>query len=400
MYTLSLVLYRALTNVYVCRFLEGAMDCKKPFKLKEGQNAATETCSNADHEVSSSAAKESMPSNNEEKNGEEKIMCYLSEEIDSAVSSCTKSGEFPQDIQLPKASVKKVSQAKRKLLVGVTEHLLYSSNIAFQIAATIKRAQSVQKDDNQSRVSGNIADENALSPKLIAEKLTNSLKQLAETSGLSVSACNGHINFYSGSKTSLDESAEIVTTSEGSAARRESKACCSKNSSDHPQAKRRRLEIYLKRSSFDAEEYALYRRYQIKVHNDTPDHVTENSYKRFLVDSPLIFVPPTSDGTVPPCGFGSFHQQYLINGQLVAVGVVDILPRCLSSKYLFWDPDFAFLSLGKYSALQEINWVKDNQIHCPSLQYYYLGYYIHSCNKMRYKAAYRPSELLCPLRYQ
>ncbi len=25
-------------------------------------------------------------------------------------------------------------------------------------------------------------------------------------------------------------------------------------------------------------------------------------------------------------------------GVLVAVGVVDVLPRCLSSKYLFWDP--------------------------------------------------------------
>jgi len=25
-----------------------------------------------------------------------------------------------------------------------------------------------------------------------------------------------------------------------------------------------------------------------------------------------------------------------------------------------------------------------------------MGYYIHSCSKMRYKGAYRPSELLCP----
>lgn len=377
------------------------MDCEKPFKLKEDQNAAIETCSNADHEVSSSAVKELMPSNNEKKYVEEKLMCHLSEEIDKAVFSCTKSREFPLDVQLPKATVKKVSQAKRKLLAGVTEHLVYSSNVAFQIAATLKRAQSGLKDVRQSRLSGNVADENALSPKFIAEKLTNSLKHLAETSGLSVSACNGHINFCSGSKeASPDESAKTVTTSEGSAAGHGSKVCCSKNSSENHQVKRRRLEIHLKRSSFDAEEYALYRRYQIKVHNDAPNHVTENSYNRFLVDSPLIFVPPTGDGTVPPCGFGSFHQQYLIDGQLVAVGVVDILPRCLSSKYLFWDPDFAFLSLGKYSAIQEINWVKDNQIHCPSLQYYYLGYYIHSCNKMRYKAAYCPSELLCPLRYQ
>ncbi|KAL5662243.1 hypothetical protein ACJX0J_029368, partial [Zea mays] len=63
-------------------------------------------------------------------------------------------------------------------------------------------------------------------------------------------------------------------------------------------------------------------------------------------------------------------------------------------KYLFWDPDHSFLSLGKYTALKEIDWVKKTQEHRPSLQYYYLGYCIHSCNKMRYKAAYQPSELL------
>ncbi|KAJ0465950.1 putative arginyltransferase [Helianthus annuus] len=174
----------------------------------------------------------------------------------------------------------------------------------------------------------------------------------------------------------------------------------SSNNPEKFQVKRQNLEIRLKRSTFDREEYELYRKYQIKVHNDTPDHVTESSYKRFLIDSPLIFVQPNGDSTVPSCGFGSFHQQYLVNGKLIAVGVIDILPKCLSSKYLFWDPDLAFLSLGKYSALQEINWVKESQRQCPSLQYYYLGYYIHSCNKMRYKAAYRPSELLCPLRYE
>ena len=126
--------------------------------------------------------------------------------------------------------------------------------------------------------------------------------------------------------------------------------------------KDRRFELSLKRSSFDPEEFSLYRRYQIKVHNDTPDHVTESSYKRFLVDSPLIHVPSTGNGTVPPCGFGSFHQQYLIDGRLFAVGIIDILPECLSSKYLFWDPDHAFLSLGKYSSLREIAYVQENQL--------------------------------------
>ena len=32
----------------------------------------------------------------------------------------------------------------------------------------------------------------------------------------------------------------------------------------------------------------------------------------------------------------------------------------------------------------------------PRLKYYYMGYYIHSCVKMRYKGDYKPSDLLCP----
>jgi arginine-tRNA-protein transferase len=59
----------------------------------------------------------------------------------------------------------------------------------------------------------------------------------------------------------------------------------------------------------------------------------------------------------------------------------------------------AFLSLGKYSALREIQWVQEEHKLCPSLSYYYLGFYIHTCPKMRYKAAYAPSELLCPSKY-
>ncbi len=44
-------------------------------------------------------------------------------------------------------------------------------------------------------------------------------------------------------------------------------------------------------------------------------------------------------------------------GVLVAVGVVDVLPSCLSSVYLFWDPDLRHLGLGKLSALYELLWV-------------------------------------------
>ncbi|KAJ4969680.1 hypothetical protein NE237_002779 [Protea cynaroides] len=383
------------------RFMDGKLDVKRPV-LTEEQNTAKASCSLGSNEASRSMTKASSAGNYKENDKEEQYMQFLTNQIDNSVYACTASGEFPSDIQLPKASVKKVTRAKMKLIEG-SEDLLYTSNISFQIAATLRRSISAEKD-NELGPSRNSKSQNGcsvdLSPKTIAEKLACSLNQLGEFSGLLIRACNGHLNVYSGTrKASLVERAVMDTAIGQSPKVSGSKHSCTEKKRECSQP-RRKLEIRMKKSSFDPEEYALYRRYQIKVHKDSPDKVMESSYRRFLVDTPLVFVPPSGDGTVPPCGFGSFHQQYLIDGHLVAVGVVDILPRCLSSKYLFWDPDLAFLSLGKYSAMQEIGWVKENQVHCPSLQYYYLGYYIHSCSKMRYKAAYCPSELLCPLRYQ
>ena len=34
--------------------------------------------------------------------------------------------------------------------------------------------------------------------------------------------------------------------------------------------------------------------------------------------------------------------------------------------------------------------------HASALQYYYMGFYIHTRPKMRYKSSYNPSFLLCP----
>ncbi|XWS65861.1 hypothetical protein CRYUN_Cryun05aG0150200 [Craigia yunnanensis] len=375
------------------RFLDGTLEVRKPTELADAPNTSKHTGSSVHHAVSSSAGNESFSCGNKGENKTEEFMHHLSDQIDKVVHAYIESGEFPSGIQLPKAAVKKVSHAKRNLSVEGSEDLLYTNNIAFQIAATLRR--NVQ----QLRMSRHSAEENDLCPKSIAEKLACSLNQLVNIFGMTIRACNGHINFYSVAKNVfLDEDVQTVALPIESGCG--SKTSCAKKSSEQPQGQKRKLEICLKRSSFDQEEYALYRRYQIKVHNDTPDRVTERKYRMFLVDTPLLFVSPSADGMVPPCGFGSFHQQYIIDGKLVAVGVVDILPGCLSSKYLFWDPDYAFLSLGKYSALQEIGWVKENQAYSASLQYYYLGYYIHSCSKMRYKAAYYPSELLCPLRYR
>ncbi|XP_077114827.1 arginyl-tRNA--protein transferase 1 isoform X5 [Ranitomeya variabilis] len=165
-----------------------------------------------------------------------------------------------------------------------------------------------------------------------------------------------------------------------------------------------RLEVKLVRSCPPSslfkmtfqESYQVYKRYQTTIHQDPPDKPTVSQFTRFLCDSPLE--PETrSDGV--SCGYGSFHQQYWLDGKIIAVGVIDILPYCVSSVYLYYDPDYSFLSLGVYSALREIAFTRELQKKASDLCYYYMGFYIHTCPKMRYKGQYKPSQLLCPESY-
>ena len=202
------------------------------------------------------------------------------------------------------------------------------------------------------------------------------------------------------------------------------------------------LDISMQTSTYSQEAFELYQRYQRDVHGDDED-TSRRMYQRFLVDSPLVrrFVhlsdeseealrrydkasrdsaaaaaavedgKPENGQFSNACaygvhytravflGYGSFHMHYRIGGKLVGVGVVDVLPSGLSSKYFFWDPEYRALNLGTLSALFEVEWVRKHVLCCPELaamRYYYLGYYIHSCAKMRYKSSFRPSCLLCP----
>ncbi|CAG0917671.1 unnamed protein product [Notodromas monacha] len=97
---------------------------------------------------------------------------------------------------------------------------------------------------------------------------------------------------------------------------------------------------------------------------------------------------------------GSFHQQYWLDDRLICVGVIDVLPNCVSSVYTYYDPDFRSLTLGTYSALREIAFTRELMRINPKLCYYYMGYYVHTCQKMRYKSQFSPSFLLCPETYR
>jgi hypothetical protein len=76
------------------------------------------------------------------------------------------------------------------------------------------------------------------------------------------------------------------------------------------------------------------------------------------------------------------------------MGVLDLLPHCVSGVYLVYHSDFEKWSFGKLSALREAALTLEG-----GYQYYYMGYYIHSCPKMRYKGEYKPQYVLDPETY-
>jgi arginyl-tRNA---protein transferase len=63
--------------------------------------------------------------------------------------------------------------------------------------------------------------------------------------------------------------------------------------------------------------------------------------------------------------------------------------------YFYYNPEYNFLSLGTYASLREIALVRELSKTCSQLKNYYLGFYIPTCPKMRYKANVKPSYLLC-----
>ncbi|KAG9317583.1 arginine-tRNA-protein transferase [Chiua virens] len=158
------------------------------------------------------------------------------------------------------------------------------------------------------------------------------------------------------------------------------------------------FQVTLERSSFTDEKYALFVAYQTEIHHD--DDNTPRSFRRFLVQSPLIseLIPyPTTPPQHLPSHFGSYHQMYRLDGELIAVGVLDILPGCVSSVYFMYNAKWEKFSLGKLSALREASLARE--IHDAglfSLNALYMGFYIHSCPKMRYKGEYSPSFLADP----
>lgn len=84
-----------------------------------------------------------------------------------------------------------------------------------------------------------------------------------------------------------------------------------------------------------------------------------------------------------------YEFDYYIDGVLVGVALVDILPQSISAVYCYYDHAFAKYSLGSYSILKQIQIAKEYNI-----KYLYPGYWIKNHYSMGYKEHFRPFEIL------
>ncbi|MFM2247766.1 MAG: hypothetical protein RL071_3841 [Pseudomonadota bacterium] len=125
-------------------------------------------------------------------------------------------------------------------------------------------------------------------------------------------------------------------------------------------------------ATYTAEKLALYNRHKRErglSHSDEP--MTRSSYEGWFLSTCVTTV----------------EMRYLVDGRLIGVGILDLGEQDASSVYFYFDPDEAPRSLGVFSALMELAWLRSR-----GGRYLYMGLWVEDCRHLYYKAGYAPHE--------
>ncbi|KAJ8484750.1 hypothetical protein OPV22_017235 [Ensete ventricosum] len=127
------------------RFLDGTISMKEFDSTKQKANSSMSLLKLAGNKsvmkMTALSTKESSASTFDNLHNEYDIIHSLTKLIDHAVSVLFGSN-FLSIAQLPKAVVKKVTPQAKKKLMEISEDLVYTCSIAFQVAATIRHCQA------------------------------------------------------------------------------------------------------------------------------------------------------------------------------------------------------------------------------------------------------------------
>lgn len=131
---------------------------------------------------------------------------------------------------------------------------------------------------------------------------------------------------------------------------------------------------------FRKEHFDLFCRYQSWRHSgDTMDHNNPMLYRQFMIDSMVKTI----------------FMEFRIDQKLAALSVCDLPNGGISAVYTAFDPAHEKRGLGTFAILKQIEFAKE----C-NLDHVYLGYWIKQCQKMNYKARFKPLEGLIKRKWQ
>lgn len=120
------------------------------------------------------------------------------------------------------------------------------------------------------------------------------------------------------------------------------------------------------------EKLELYRAYLAARHLGAMDGSAEE-FEGFLYSSDI----------------DTLEVEYRLGERLLGVGIVDVAPLALSAVYFYFDPSQAARSPGVFNVL----WLVD-EARRRGVPWLYLGYYVAEAETMRYKASFRPKQVL------
>ena len=137
-----------------------------------------------------------------------------------------------------------------------------------------------------------------------------------------------------------------------------------------------RFQVSLERPRVDAEHLALYRAWhhgREAARGWESSELSEDTYFReFAVPHPSGWELAVRDGE-----------------RLVAVGLCDLTPHAWSAVYFYYHPEIARLSPGVFQIALSVELARQR-----GLDHVYLGFRVLGCPSLRYKAAFKPHELL------
>jgi arginyl-tRNA--protein-N-Asp/Glu arginylyltransferase len=90
-----------------------------------------------------------------------------------------------------------------------------------------------------------------------------------------------------------------------------------------------------------------------------------------------------------PCAREAAFYDDAAGGKLVGVGLFDETPRALSAAFFFYDPAYQHLSLGTANVVALVA-----DARASGRSHVYLGFRVAGCASLRYKASFRPHQLL------